>query len=316
MKKKIEWAEDLTPLSDLQLEKRPYLIRNLIVSGAVNFISAPPSSNKSWLLLNFAKSIVDGQAFCGRKVEQREVFYFGREGTASPFIERCKKLGLYGHENFHPWGWFDPKGAPPFILDELYFRWAKKYRGSVFIFEPFGSFIKNEDMNTHEMRPITNRLTEIAITGGITVIVALHATMRESPKKFLGYTGIAAEAEVAYFARTQGANSAPTRRVTLELFKARAEVSGKMPMIWIRETGQFAALVDSAVERERLLRALLKTKIDQHGPISRRVLLAAGVSKGYADNVIRRILKSGIAKYWSCQRGKGKELLYCARNED
>jgi hypothetical protein len=329
---------DLTPLSALKLENSRYVIDRLIVNGGINAFSGVPGHLKSWWLLNLCEHIVNGRDFYGRKVIKKHVFYFVREGIARSFKDRCRKLGLLDHRLFHPWGIWEPKGEPPCLLDDRYLEWARKHRDSVFVFEPFASFVKDEHLNDDEIVRVTNRLMQIANTGNNTILGAYHATMGRSRKPFLGYTGIFAEPEAAYSLKAGGTTDAPTRSLTLELFKSRAEVDGHLEFVWTRATGRFTPIsVDQGTAHSSGRRksaessrpfaksdkhsadsvsgkgidAAIAEVIRQHGEITKTKLEKEVMAAGFTQNAFRVRVKQR-SEQWR-RKMAGRKIVFTLR---
>lgn len=158
-----------------------YRIDRLWIRRGTNFVVAQNKAGKTTLILNVARSLLDGSNFLGRFATlqlTRKLGIVNFELTDAQFKRWVKRLGITNLENFRVW---NLKGKPnPFRTKtsrEHFARQLLEHDIEVLIVDPFSSAFPGEDANQNELvKGFLKNLDEVVLKGGVEeFMMVVHA---------------------------------------------------------------------------------------------------------------------------------------------
>lgn len=87
-------------LTEAEKEPPEFIVEGLIPIG-LTFISGAPKTRKSFLALQMAMAVAEGQKFLGMDTKKCEVAYFDLEGSKSRTASRCAAMGVELPDTVH-----------------------------------------------------------------------------------------------------------------------------------------------------------------------------------------------------------------------
>ena len=159
-----------------------WTVEKLIPEQAITIVHGAGGMGKTWLLLQLAKAVSEGQPFLGLHTKKKTVYYCDFESPAPVLIERVKKLDinevLFKHAAL--------SGAPP-KLDSRDWAQYKNIPPGMIILDSFRSCFDKDENSTQDVAPIMGNLKGIRDLG-FDVVVVHHNT--KDGKRYRGSTAI------------------------------------------------------------------------------------------------------------------------------
>lgn len=151
-------------------EKVKWVVENIVAEEAITIISALPNCYKTWLFLDMAVKVSQGQPVFGRlKTQQSSVLIINEESTHTTLKTRLSQLGwtpdmpIYSLNNVG------------YKLEQIYvdaiIRTAKELNAKLIIFDSFVRFNSGDENDSGAMAKIMDLYKQIALEGFGVLIV-------------------------------------------------------------------------------------------------------------------------------------------------
>src|SRR5215472_1422306 len=184
------WRCSLDLLTE-PLEETAWLINGLIPAGSVVLISGREGTMKTWLAMDWALAIAEGQPWLGHQSTSVAVLYVDAEMPGNPFLNRLHAHG--GSRNLNIARWTDE--AFPSKLEGPGLREASKSHGLIIV-DTLRRFMGDlEENSATDMAQVTKSLRELT-RHGATVLVSHHATKHPERQGYRGSSELGAGVDV------------------------------------------------------------------------------------------------------------------------
>lgn len=166
---------------DLHVE---WFIEKLIPERSVTLLHGKGGLGKTWLCLQIAKAIAEGQEFLSLKTKTRSVIYIDLENSLPLLIERIRKIDirdvLFWHLSEDP--------RPPKLDSKNYIKYKKFAPESLLIFDTLRAAHDGDENSSKDMAFVMGRLKELRELGF--TILLNHHTGKADERIYKGSTAI------------------------------------------------------------------------------------------------------------------------------
>lgn len=285
-----------------------YVVKNFIPRKALTGLSGQSGSNKSTLALRLCKAVLTGERFliydC---VKLNNVLYLNRDDPKGLMQERLSVMGLDRLNGFHCWGlWEDPE---PFYLlkrnEDKYMNLANQY--DLIIVDSLRFFHPNEEDSSTALQEPLDVLK--AMTKVTTVFFLHHSSEKSfSAQKYRGTTLIKDVTSQFYLIEANGDER------NLSCIKSKFVLFDQNEFIKIKyEPESYSFECEGKSNRKREELKTIWVIIKRHGPLNQKDI---AYHSNLSEKKLRFLLKEGEGELWEATKGKGKELIYRAKNVD
>ena len=158
-----------------------WLIHGVLPREAVVLFSGREGTMKSWLALDWARSVADGEPWLDRQAEAGGVLYVDAEMPGHLFQQRLQAIG--GSKNLSVWRWQD-QSFPTMLDDSRLIEASRCF--DLIIIDTLRRFMQDLKENTSDdMAKITDSLRQLTRCGA--TVIAIHHALKDDEKS--GYRG-------------------------------------------------------------------------------------------------------------------------------
>jgi hypothetical protein len=172
-------------IRELEIEVE-WIVNKIIPKNAITLLYGRGGIGKTWLGMDFARSIGSGSQFLGFETQKSLVVYVDFENPVSVLNERTKKLG--DAENVLFWRGNNDRLKPPKLDSKEWEIYKQLPAGAVIIFDTLRAAQNRDENSSQDMNIVFGRLKELR-DFGFTVII-LHHTPKNSDRVSKGSTAI------------------------------------------------------------------------------------------------------------------------------
>jgi len=183
-------------LYDKQYPPRQFLIDGLIQRGNFVVLAGRPKSGKSWLTLQLAQAIDQGQPFLGRATTKARVLLLALEDGQRRVHERLH-VRKWKPQNtliaFDCLPFDDQRGDPGPGLEQL-FNTIRESRAEIVVVDTLRKALsgKSDESNNAEMAAILYRLADFAHENSVAILLTHHTTKTNTDDPFNSVRGAGA----------------------------------------------------------------------------------------------------------------------------
>src|SRR5207249_5125211 len=161
------WRCSLDVLTETPTEIE-WLIDGVLPAESIILASGREGSMKTWLALEWARSVAEGSPWLGRACEAASVLYLDAENPRPIFLQRLEAIG--GSRNLNVWRWQDDK-FPTDLADPRLLAAMQSHR--LIIVDSLRRFMRGgEENSSTDMARITDALRQLTRSG--TTVIAIH----------------------------------------------------------------------------------------------------------------------------------------------
>jgi len=280
-----------------------YILDGMLPAGAVALLSGREGSLKSWIALEWAHAVAEGNHWLGKSTKNVSVLFVDAEMQLNLLRSRVRPLG--GSKNLHIWHWQSEKF--PSSLNHRGFReFSRRYK--LIVIDCLKRFMEGLDENSsQDMAVITKQLRELTRYGA--TVLALHHAPKDSAKHgYRGSTELGAGVDICMNWERIERNGMDIIQLTAP--KTRYPEDPRMILRVIR-TPEKPIFEDAT--REGGIEAInqLEAKLERIEGIIRNIAEAGGRKPNQSDiiriaqsqnvasrNTILELLKQGEGKRW------------------
>lgn len=168
---------------DIQVE---WLVDRLIPKGAITILFGKGGIGKTWLSLDIARCVGNGDPFHGYLTTKTSVVFIDFENPLAVLNSRTQKLG--NSENVYFWRANNEKLKAPKLDSQSWELYKSLPQGALLIFDTLRASQSKDENASNDMGLVMGRLKELRDMG-FTVIL-LHHTAKNSDKVAKGSTAI------------------------------------------------------------------------------------------------------------------------------
>ena len=309
------WRCSLDILTETSTEIE-WLIDGVIAAESIILASGREGSMKTWLALEWARSVAEGSPWLGRACEAASVLYLDAENPRPVFLQRLEAIG--GSRNLNVSRWQDDK-FPTDLADPRLLEAAQSHR--LIVVDSLRRFMMGREENSAtDMARITDPLRQLT-RSGCSVIAIHHAGKDPAAPGYRGSTELGAGVDVAMTIKKQLKTQIETLEITASKTRysedpqitLRVERTAARPIFHDSKTHASAPLVVS-LDHEKLvsvighLHATLGRKPNQS-----EVIAEAKHRKLASRNTLLGWLNKGEGERWQSEpdgRSRGYGLLF------
>ena len=185
------WRCSLDILAETPTEIE-WLIDGVLPTESIILASGREGSMKTWLALEWARSVAEGSPWLGRACEAASVLYLDAENPLPVFRQRLEAIG--GSRNLNVWRWQDDR-FPTSLADARLLEAGQSHR--LIVIDSLRRFMMGLDENSAtDMAKITDALRRLT-RSGTTVIAIHHAGKNPTAPGYRGSTELDAGVDIA-----------------------------------------------------------------------------------------------------------------------
>lgn len=292
----------------------PWLLKGILPAGSVVLFSGREGTHKTWLALDWAYAVAEGQPWIERLAEAGAVLYL--DGEMPDNLFRLRLQAVRGSKNLNIWRWQD-EGFPTTLADPRLLEASKSHR--LIVVDTLKRFMGGlEENSSTEMARITGALRELTREGA--TVLALHHAPKDPEKAgYRGSTELGAGVDIALTVTRVVKNG--TDHLDLTANKTRYSEDPRLQLrvertesrpIFHDASGEVTAAVQTALAAElEALGGVIRDLAgrDVVGPNQSKIIAEAQRRKLGSRNTILGWLRQGEGTRWQAQPD-GRSLVY------
>ena len=150
----------LKELYEMNFPPTKWLVEKLIPEGEITILSAPPSSFKTWLILEIAGKASKGEKLFGKyKTEKVGVLLLDEESGERQLSERFRKLGINKSDNIHYQSLLGRKLNSDYIEELVVY--CKMHEISLVVFDSLARFHTANENDATEMARVAEKFVDL-----------------------------------------------------------------------------------------------------------------------------------------------------------
>ncbi len=289
----VKRIEDLPDLETVGAAEIEWVVDGIFAQGALHMLTSEPGAGKSTLVAAAGYAISLGREFAGRATSKRPVLILDKENPLPAIRERCRRLGIKTHADFHIWGeWVGED--PPSACSGIVLEWVARCKAKpVIVVDSVIAFHPGDENDSNATRRYMGQYRTLTAMGA-TIILLHHIGKSETAKDYRGSSDYKASIDIGYKLTNLGD---PARLSTLELrpFKQRFSV---WPVLHLRYAdGTFC--VDQAEGRKTdtdRLRDLLKENPNSMKSEFEGIAVGKGIGRNRARTFLDAEIRRGTVR--------------------